>query len=95
MKRRFSFICVYVCLLALFCLGAGELPFPDGGVRGHFFRERDAADRSGFENAAAPVAGGTHHALVFADGTVTVPGDTAAGLGDVSGWRLDVGRNGS
>ncbi|MCR4935554.1 MAG: hypothetical protein K5990_03625 [Oscillospiraceae bacterium] len=33
MRRRFSFICVYVCLLALFCLGAGELLFLDRGER--------------------------------------------------------------
>ena len=33
MKKRFSFICVYLCLLSLFCLGAGELLFVGKGER--------------------------------------------------------------
>ena len=62
----------------------------DGRVWGHFFRERDAVDVTGYENVVALAAGGTHHVLVFADGTVKVLGDTGAGEGDVSGWRLAV-----
>ena len=33
MKKRFSFICVYLCLLTLLCLGAAELLNPDKGER--------------------------------------------------------------
>lgn len=33
MKKRFSFICVYLCLLSLFCVGAGELLFVAKGER--------------------------------------------------------------
>ena len=33
MKKRFSFICVYLCLLTLLCLGAAELLAPDKGER--------------------------------------------------------------
>lgn len=63
-----------------------------GRVRGYFFRDRDRVDLSGYGNVAALAAGGTHHALVFADGSVAVLGNTDAGEGDVSGWRLAVGR---
>lgn len=62
----------------------------EGRVHAHFFRQRDSLDLSGYENVVALAAGGTHHALVFADGTVTVLGDTSLGQGDVSGWRLKV-----
>ena len=33
MKKRFSFICIYLCLLSLLCLGAAELAFTDRGER--------------------------------------------------------------
>ncbi len=33
MKKRFSFVCIYLCLLTLLCLGAAELLAPDKGER--------------------------------------------------------------
>ena len=33
MKKRFSFICIYLCLLTLLCLGAAELLAPDKSER--------------------------------------------------------------
>ena len=33
MKKPLSFICIYLCLLSLFCLGAGELILTDRGER--------------------------------------------------------------
>ncbi len=33
MKKRFSFICIYLCLLTLLCLGAAELLAPEKGER--------------------------------------------------------------
>lgn len=33
MKKRFSFVCIYLCLLTLLCLGAAELFAPDKGER--------------------------------------------------------------
>lgn len=33
MKKRFSFVCLYLCLLTLLCLGAAELLAPDKGER--------------------------------------------------------------
>ena len=33
MRRRFSFICIYLCLLSLFCFGAAEVLFLDEGER--------------------------------------------------------------
>jgi hypothetical protein len=63
----------------------------DGRVRGRFFRQRDEIDLSGLDRVAALAAGGTHHAFVFADGTVAVAGDVSHGEGQVSGWVLAVG----
>ena len=33
MKKRFSFVCIYLCLLTLLCLGTAELLSPDKGER--------------------------------------------------------------
>ena len=61
-----------------------------GRVRGYFFRDRDAVPVETFTDVVAVAAGGTHHALVFSDGSVTVLGDTSLGQGDTAGWRLAV-----
>ena len=62
----------------------------EGHVRGYFFREGDAVPLDSYSGVAAVAAGGTHYALVFSDGTVTVLGDTSRGQGDTAGWQLAV-----
>lgn len=61
-----------------------------GTARGYFFRDRDKLTLDAYSGVVAMAAGGTHHALVFSDGTVSVLGDTAQGQGDTADWRLAV-----
>lgn len=62
----------------------------DGGVEAHFFRADEALDFSGVSDAVAVAAGGTHFAVVFADGSVEVFGRSAEGQADTAGWKLAV-----
>ena len=61
-----------------------------GTVRGYFFRDRDRIPLETYTGVIAAAAGGTHHALVFSDGTVKVLGDTSQGQGDTADWSLAV-----
>ena len=62
----------------------------DGGVEAHFFRADEALDFSGVSDAVAVAAGGTHFAVVFADGSVQVFGRSAEGQADTAGWKLAI-----
>lgn len=61
-----------------------------GFVDARFFRESDRVDFSSVMEAVALAAGGTHHAVAFADGHVEVFGEKDSGQGDTSGWLLAV-----
>jgi len=62
-----------------------------GHVLARFFREKSPhPDFSGLNGAVAVAAGGTHFAVVFADGSVTVLGESDHGQADTAGWRLAV-----
>lgn len=65
----------------------------DGRIVPYFFRAGDAYDLSGVTDAVAVAAGGTHSAVVLADGSVTVFGRTDEGQGDTAAWRLKVSQN--
>lgn len=62
-----------------------------GRVHAHFFRESDAPDFSAFAQVRAIAAGGTHFALVLADGSVTVLGANGHGEAETANWTLAVG----
>ena len=62
----------------------------DGSVAAHFFRAYDAIDFSGVHDAVAVAAGGTHFAVVHADGSVEVFGRSAEGQADTALWQLAV-----
>lgn len=60
----------------------------DGNVRSHFFRESNRLDFSGITDAVAIAAGGTHSAVVHADGSVSVFGRCDEGQGTTTDWQL-------
>ena len=62
----------------------------DGSVAAHFFRASDTIDFSGVHDAVAVAAGGTHFAVVHADGSVEVFGRSAEGQADTALWQLAV-----
>lgn len=62
-----------------------------GRVHAHFFRAGDAPDFTSFTGVRAIAAGGTHFALVLADGSVTVLGENEHGEAETAGWTLAVG----
>lgn len=63
----------------------------EGRVLARFFRESDTLDFSGCTGVRAIAAGGTHFALVLADGSVKVLGANAHGEAQTEGWTLAVG----
>ena len=62
-----------------------------GRVLAHFFRESDAIDFSACTGVRSIAAGGTHFALVLADGSVRVFGANEHGEANTAGWVLAVG----
>lgn len=60
----------------------------NGRVLSHFFRESDAIDFSACSDVRAIAAGGTHFALVRADGSVTVLGANDHGEANTEDWDL-------
>ncbi len=62
----------------------------DGQILPHFFRAGDAYDLSAVRDAVAVAAGGTHSAVVYADGSTAVFGRTEEGQGNTAAWRLKV-----
>jgi len=60
----------------------------DGNVCSHFFRESNRLDFSGVTDAVAIAAGGTHSAVVHADGSVSVFGRCDEGQGSTADWQL-------
>ena len=60
----------------------------DGLVRTRWFRSRDAIDFSDLTDAVAIAAGGTHCAVLLANGSVVVRGSNAYGECDTDAWNL-------
>lgn len=76
-------------VVALSCSGTGVLGLTaDGTILSHYFRPADAPDFSAVDDAVAAAAGGTHSAVVHADGSVSVFGRTDEGQGNTDGWKL-------
>ena len=79
-------------VLAVSASGTAILALESGGfVDASFFRESDFIDFSAVIDAVAVAAGGTHHAVVFSDGTVQVFGSSEHGEADTGKWSLAVG----
>ncbi len=104
MKKRFSFVCVYLCLLTLLCLGAAELLAPDKGERLSESENRmlaafpvlslqsvsDGSFMSGFESYLSDAFPFRDSAASFRDGVMALVGipDDGPATGVVEDERL-------
>ena len=76
-------------VVALSASTTGTLALTDDGrLLCHWFRSRDAIDFSDITTAVALAAGGTHTAVLLADGTVITRGLNDQGQCDTANWNL-------